>query len=115
MPEGTVTWGYHTGLTWEHRTFNDTWQGTGRWENTGDAEELVLDADEYMYSEPVHTGTSVCTLSQNEYGQGGDNGLLKYRTAVTIEGLTSAQWVQYTEPFMSLGYVQVRAENAYGN
>ena len=92
------------------RTFADHWTGTGTIENAGDTERLALAAGEYMISEVVNTGTTTMELLQNNYAAG-DTVTLQYRHGATEEGCWDAAWTDYTVPFVSLGYVQVRVES----
>jgi hypothetical protein len=89
--------------------FSGNWTGTGTIENPGanDNERLALEAGEYMISEMVNTGVITCQLLQNEYAVG-DDVTLEYRDGATAAACNVADWVEYTIPFESLGYVQIR-------
>ena len=91
------------------RTFADNWTGTGAIENADDAERLALDADEYMESEVVDTSTLTVELDYNHYAAG-DAITLLYRDGATEVACLAADWTDYTVPFMSLGFVQIRVE-----
>jgi len=70
-----------------------------------------LDVDEYMESEVVDTGGYTIRLRANVY-RPADEPVMKYRTADTEENCLLAAWSAYTDPFESLGFSQVRIENA---
>ena len=63
-----------------------------------------------MISEVVDTGTYTVTLFQNLYDGTGDDVDLDYRHGATEAACLAAGWNNYTVPFVSLGYVQVRIE-----
>lgn len=92
------------------RTFADHWYGTGEISDAGDAEEVCLEAGEYMISEVVYTEVRHVELLQNEYAAG-DTVALKYRDGATEGACLDAAWIAYAAPFESLGYVQVRMES----
>ena len=105
-----MCWGHETDvLETNVRTFADHWSGTGAIEGSGDAEKIALEADEYMVSETVYSGTLTVQLLQNEYAAG-DTVTLKYRTGADQAACEAADWVEYSEPFDSLGYVQARVD-----
>jgi len=60
-----------------------------------------------MISELVHTGVVYITIDYNVY-QSGDTIDLDYRHGGTPAACEGAGWNNYTGPFESLGYVQVR-------
>ena len=62
-----------------------------------------------MESEVVYTDTISVGLKQNFY-EVGDTILLRYRHGATSVACLAAAWNDYTVPFKSLGYVQVRIE-----
>lgn len=90
-------------------TFAEGWTGTGTTDNTGDNETICVMRNQYMQSQIVYTGTIKTRLTQNKYLPGA-NLALKYRTGATDIECQAASWNNYTEPFSSLGYVQVRVE-----
>lgn len=107
---GTTCWGHVTGvLETNIRTFSGNWTGTGSIEGSGDSENLVLDTGQYMVSEVVETGIQNVELLQNNYASG-DTVTLQYRHGATQVACEAADWNDYTVPFISLGYVQVRIE-----
>jgi len=61
-----------------------------------------------MISEIVNTDTDTVTLLQNNYDPSGDNVDMDYRHGNTPAACVGAGWNNYTVPFESLGYVQVR-------
>jgi hypothetical protein len=61
-----------------------------------------------MISEVVDTGAYTVTLLQNNYDPLGDDVVLDYRHSATIGGIGAASWNNYTVPFLSLGFVQIR-------
>lgn len=61
-----------------------------------------------MVSEVVDTDVKTVELDQNHYDITGDNVTLMYRHGATQEACEAAEWEDYTVPFLSLGYVQVR-------
>ena len=106
---GDTCWGHVTAVTETNvRTFAGNWTGTGTIENSGDTERLALDSGEYMISEVVETGEETVILKQNFYDPTGDNVDMDYRHGATQEACEAASWNDYTVPFASLGYVQVR-------
>ena len=88
----------------------DYWTGTGAIAGASDLETIDLDADEYMESEVVETGSYTIRLRANVY-RSGDDPVIKYRTGETEGACLAAGWSSYTVPFASLGYSQVRIEN----
>ncbi len=111
--EVTTVWGHEDSIEEESSaTFTNHWLGSGETSGTSDEEKIQLDPGEYMEDlNIVHPGEgSVVTLQKNKYGTGGTS-VLKYRTASTVAGIFSATWTEYTVPFSSLGYVQIRIEN----
>ena len=86
------------------------WTGTGAIEGDAatDAERMELETTEYMVSEIVNTGADWVTLLQNEYDNTGDDVTMEYRHAATVGDVAGAAYGNYTVPFESLGYVQVR-------
>jgi hypothetical protein len=77
---------------------------------TGDAEQLDLDPGENMLSPIVNTGLETVILTQNDYGTG-DTATMEYRTGVDEASCGSASWNNYTAPFASSGYAQIRLSN----
>ena len=63
-----------------------------------------------MESEVVNPGDTLVELLQNEYAAG-DTILLRYRHGISEAACLAAAWNNYTVPFASLGYVQVRIES----
>jgi len=66
-----------------------------------------LESGEYMISEIVDTGLQTVALYQNQY-QPGDDVNLDYRHGATPNACAVASWNDYSVPFVSLGYVQIR-------
>lgn len=107
---GSTAWGHSSGVIETNvRTFSGNWTGTGSTSGTGDAEIMSFVAGEYMESEIVETGVFNIELLQNVYASG-DTLTLKYRHASTSASCLSASWLDYTTPFLSDGYVQLRME-----
>jgi hypothetical protein len=90
------------------RDFSGNWTGTGAILGSGDSERLELESTEYMISEVVDTGVDTVSLYQNLYDGSGDNVDMDYRHGATEAACEAASWNNYTVPFSSLGYVQVR-------
>lgn len=108
---GTAAWGHVTGVLEDHvRTFASNWTGTGTVGSTGDAEVMCMGAGQFMESEVVETGTVSVELSQNVYAAG-DTVLLRYRHGATVAACEAAAWTNYTNPFISLGFIQLRVES----
>jgi len=63
-----------------------------------------------MESEVVYTGTITVELAQNVYAAGATI-LLRYRHGATEVDCLAAAWNNYTVPFVSLGFVQMRVES----
>ena len=63
-----------------------------------------------MVSEVINTGALTMELLQNVYVSG-DDVFLKYRHGSSASACEVASWNDYTVPFMSLGFVQVRIES----
>lgn len=111
--QGSVCWGHVTGVVEDNvRTFATNWTGTGSVSGVGDAEIVSLDSGEFMISEVVETGNRHVELDQNHYDPSGDNAVLKYRTGISQAACEAASWTDYTAPFLSDGFVQVRLEVA---
>lgn len=110
MPiEGEVTWGHDQGVVEANvEDFTGNWTGTGAISGGGDAETLDLETTENMVSEVVNTGAYIVTLLQNNYDGTGDDVDMDYRHGATQGDCESAGWNNYTVPFVSLGYVQIR-------
>jgi len=49
-------------------------------------------------------------ILQNTYAAG-DTITIKYRTGATEGACLDADWLAYTDPFVSVGYIQVRVES----
>jgi hypothetical protein len=64
-----------------------------------------------MEGEIVDTGTYTVTIYQNKYDVSGDDVTLRYRHGATPAACLAASWNDYTVPFTSLGYVQLRLES----
>lgn len=108
---GSVCWGHSTGVIENNTlTFASNWSGTGSTSGSGDAEIMCLDGGEFMQSNVIITGTTLVTLLQNTY-LAGDAVTLKYRHGNSEANCLAASWNNYTTPFTSLGYVQLRVEN----
>jgi hypothetical protein len=109
--EGTVCWGHQTGVTENNtREFAYNWSGSGTWQGTGDDEVLKLAPTQYMESEAVWIDIGqMVGIRQNKYITG-DSGILKYRTNLDYMTLIGMSWTDYTVPFVSAGYIQVRVE-----
>jgi hypothetical protein len=90
------------------RNFAINWTGTGGIIGLADTEKLIFHLGEYMISEVVNTGIRTVKLLQNKYGVGGDNVNLDYRHGATEVDCEVASWNDYTIPFVSLGYVQIK-------
>jgi len=90
------------------RDFAGNWAGTGAIAGAGDAEVLELETTENMVSEVVYTDTFQVTLLQNNYDPTGDDVNMDYRHGATEVACEGAAWNDYTVPFVSLGYVQIR-------
>ena len=93
------------------RTFAGDWTGTGTINDNGDAENIALDAGELMDSPVVFTDEGTVTAYQNKYDPSGDDVTLRYRHGVDEDACLIAGWNDYTVPFVSLGYVQLRVES----
>lgn len=108
-----MCWGHVTGVLEDNvRTFAGNWSGTGVASGSGDGEVIEFDAaGQYMESEIVNTGVNMIQILQNAYGSG-DTGTMKYRTGTTQSECESAGWSNYSAPFLSDGYVQLRIEAA---
>jgi len=105
-----ICWGHQTGITEVYDTFASNWTGTGAITGAVDAERLELNAGEYMESDLVITAITHIQLTKNKY-QAGDPVLMRYRTGATDAACLLAAWTDYTVPFDSLGYVQIRVES----
>jgi hypothetical protein len=106
---GTTCWGHVTGVTETNvRPFAVNWTGTGSVVGSGDSESLMLAAGQNMVSEVVNTGAVTVELTQNQYAAG-DTVTLAYRTGATQAACEAAGWTNYTVPFTSSGYVQIKA------
>ena len=106
---GEVVWGHVTGVLEENvRTFSGNWEGTGAIAGAGDAEVLELETTEFEISEVVYTDECTVTLLQNHYDPTGDDVDMDYRHGATEAACEIAGWNNYTVPFVSLGYVQIR-------
>jgi len=105
-----VVWGHDTAVSESNvRDFDGNWTGTGTIENAGvaDTERLALEAGENMVSEVVRTGAVDILLDYNVYAAG-DTINFDYRHGNSVANCVAASWNDYTVPFTSLGYVQVR-------
>jgi hypothetical protein len=90
------------------RDFAGNWTGTGAIAGAGDGETIQLESGEYMISEIVDTGAETVELLQNNYDPSGDDVDLDYRHGATPNACAVAAWNNYTVPFASAGYVQIR-------
>ena len=110
---GDTYWGHDTGVTETNvRDFAGNWSGTGSIVSSGDDEQICLSSGQYMESEVVQTfvGGTV-SIYQNKYDITGDDVLLRYRHGNSEANCLAASWQDYTVPFASLGFVQVRVES----
>lgn len=115
MVSGSVTWGHLTGVQEDNALpFLGNWDGTGVIEGVNDAERIGLDVSQYMSSGVVETSLRTVELLTNNYGSG-DSVAIKYRHGATVVACEAAAWTDYTVPFESLGYVQVRIEPLPGH
>lgn len=106
---GSTTWGHDTGVIETNiLDFVGNWIGTGSIDGSGDVERLVLEPGQYMISNVVESGAVTVTLLQNYYDSDGDTVDLDYRHGATQAACEAASWNNYTVPFVSLGFVQVR-------
>lgn len=109
---GSVCWGHVTGVEETNtRPFADNWTGDGEILDSGDAEQIGLNVDNEMVSEIVDTGVVTVTLSMDKYRTGSSSGPIKklyYRTGISPIILETVGWAEYSVPFASSGYVQVR-------
>ena len=90
------------------RDFAGNWTGSGDINGAGDAETICLNTGESMLSEVVYTDEYTVTLVQNVYDPSGDDVDIDYRHGATEGACLAAGWNDYTVPFVSLGYVQIR-------
>jgi hypothetical protein len=110
---GSTSWGHTTGTQEGNvRTFSGNWTGTGFVTSSGDSEKILLSSQAYMESEIVNTGANSIQLLQNKYS-GGDTGILKYRSGSNVVNCQAAGWQTYSGSFASLGYTQLRIEQAW--
>jgi hypothetical protein len=108
---GSTAWGHVTGVVEDNtRPFDGKWSGTGDVERVGDNEQIALASGEYMESEVVNTGTNLYEIDQNVY-QAGDDVTIKFRHGATEAACLAAAYGNYTVPFDSLGFVQIRLES----
>lgn len=63
-----------------------------------------------MESDIIETGAFDVSLFQNLYDPTGDDAILRYRHGATPNACAVASWNDYTVPFLSAGFVQVRLE-----
>jgi hypothetical protein len=106
---GDTTWGHKTGVTESNiRSYAVNWTGTGGISGINDAEKIGLHAGDYMISEVVNTGVRTIELLQNNYDPAGDDVNLDYRHGATEVDCLAAAWNDYSVPFVSLGFVQIR-------
>ena len=106
---GDTTWGHKTGVTESNiRSYAVNWTGTGGISGINDAEKIGLHVGEYMVSEVVNTGVRTVELLQNNYDITGDDVNLDYRHGATEVACEAAAWNDYSVPFVSLGFVQIR-------
>ena len=65
-----------------------------------------------MESEVAQTFVDgMVNIYQNKYDLSGDDVLLKYRHGNTEANCLGAAWQNYTGTFVSLGFIQIRAES----
>jgi hypothetical protein len=93
------------------RNFDANWTGTGAIGNAGvaDTERLEIEPGENMVSDVWNTGVWTVEIAYNVYAAG-DTVTVKYRTDADPVDILALGWTDYTVPFESLGYVQVRLE-----
>lgn len=104
-------WGQTTGVQEVNtRTFVQDWIGTGAITGSGDSELVTLDVGEYMDSIMVWTGNRGVTLRSSKYGVG-HQANIQYKNGATAELCQAQSWTDYTDMFMSAGYVQIRVNN----
>lgn len=107
---GSICWGHVTGVTEDvAEAFSERWYGTGLIYGTSDAERMAVNSGEVMYSGITATGVKDIALTQNGYDGTGDDVTLEWRTGATYMGcFDSPVWTEYSAPFRSLGYIQVK-------
>ncbi|MHA2136290.1 MAG: hypothetical protein ACW99J_20715, partial [Candidatus Thorarchaeota archaeon] len=92
------------------RTFTADWTGDGAISGSGDSEIITLDPSEYMESVTWNMGAGRVTLDDDKYGTSRGGRFLQYKTGASEATCDAASWTTYTVPFVSLGWVKVRAE-----
>jgi len=90
--------------------FSGNWTGDGAISGSGDAEIMCLYSGQYMESNVVYTGYETQIIAQNSYDISGDTLTIRYRHGNSAANCLLAVYSDYTVPFVSLGYVQVRVE-----
>ena len=91
------------------RTFAQDWIGTGSTSGSGDEEIACLDAGEYLESEVINTGVVQARIRQNVYNSG-QSILIKFRHGNSEANCLLDDYENYSVPFESLGFVQIRIE-----
>lgn len=105
---GSVCWGHDTDVDETNVENLSTWVGTGEASGSGDDEIITLITEQYMDSPDVNISGMV-TLAWNKY-KAGDDPTVKYKTTAAQGDLDAAEWADYTDQFLSLGWVRIRIE-----
>lgn len=105
---GSTVWGHANNTTQTNtRTFNGNWTGNGTISGSGDAEKLTLGNNQTMESEVVDTGNYIVKLQANVYGNG-NNVTIQYRTDANETNIANANYANYSAPFNSSGFTQIK-------
>lgn len=106
---GSTVWGHANNTTQTNtRTFNNGSNGTGMVQGSGDAEKLILGNNQYREFEIVQTGNMIVKLQANVYNNNGNNVTFQYRTASIENEVSSVNYQNYSTPFKSLGFTQIK-------
>jgi len=109
LAPGTWVWGHDTATT---ETFEgDLADGTGTGTVSGSADDEIvsMSSGQTWISPAVNTGSQQVTITYDQYQTGeGVAGTIEYRTGANKTACLGAGWLDYTVPFSSSGWVQVR-------
>jgi len=94
------------------RTFTGNWEGTGLILSSGDTEAIALDSGQDRTSEARNIGNGNCYISTDKYLSGAGAQTIQYKTGSTRELCEADDWNNYTGPFNSEGWVQVKVNVA---
>jgi len=102
-------WGRDAGVSQNETADLSEGSGSGIVSDSGDEEVLTLIGNEDWTLPSKNFGVAQAMIKYDEYDTGsGAKEIIEYRTGVDQEACELEAWVEYTDSFWSLGWVQIR-------